>query len=724
MAQRERVLLLLALLVGAVLRLFRLGGESLWYDETVSVFLAAKPVTQIVAHTAGDIHPPGYYLLLHLWQQIALPSVAHGLEFLYAWPSAAFGLLIIALLYPLTRRLFNQPVALLTVWLAAINPFQIWYGQEVRMYTLAGALALLCLWATLLWFDRGQPARWRWLLTYVLAATFGLYTLYYFVFVLAATNAVALMLWWSQRGRQNNAADPGPVHRSVLAGWLLAQVAVILLYSPWLPVLWRQASEPPVPVWRSSWQSMSAVFSSLSETSAAFVTGQSPVGQVLWPWALVTLLVLLAFVASCVDSSGRATRSDRRSPGHAPVYATGLVLAISLMFVFLPVLLIYLVSWLITPLYHVRYLFTYAPLFMAICAASVVWLAERSRVAGGAAFMALVAISLLGLREFWSNPTYRADDHRGAVAKLAANWRPGDLILANAGWVYTALEVYWPHELSNPQGALPPAIGQQVRLLDVANGDADPVITTPADALPRVTLVRAGSVDGDPTLGWGDPTSDFFAISTADTTAGLDRLAERSRRLWHYRLYDTVSDPHAVTRTWLEQRGRLISDEAIPGRDFLRVQLYGLDQLNQTESRGASDAETTFGDALQLLDHSAPLTVTAGTMLYAGLTWRSLPALQDLPVGLSMSLRLYDSSGVLLAQSDAAPDLPTDQWQIGVNYQQVMALAVPATAQPGPYTLELVAYRQDDASALFVPDSDRTIFNQRWQLQDVTVTSQ
>lgn len=721
MAQRERVLLLLALLVGAVLRLFHLGGESLWYDETVSVFLAAKPVTQIVAHTAGDIHPPGYYLLLHLWQQFAQPSVAHGLEFLYSWPSAAFGLLIVALLYPLTRRLFNQPVALLTVWLAAINPFQIWYSQEVRMYTLAGALALLCLWATLLWFDGARPARWRWLMVYALAAALGLYTIYYFVFALVSINAIALMLWRARRSARSSPDNTQPMHRPVLAGWLLAQVIVILLYSPWLPVLWRQASEPPVPAWRSSWQSISEVLSSLSETSAAFVTGQSPVGSVLWPWALVTLLVLLAFVAGSVDSSGRASRSNRRAPEHPSIYTTGLVLAISLTFVFLPVLLIYLVSWLVTPLYHVRYLSTYAPLFMAICAASVVWLAERSRMAGGVALAALIAISLLGLREFWSNPTYRADDHRGAVAKLAANWRPGDLILVNAGWAYTALEVYWPHEPSNPQGALTPTIGQQVRLLDVANGDAEPVIATPADALPQVTLVRSGSVDGDPTLGWGEPESDFFAISEADTTAGLDRLAERFRRLWHYRLYDTVSDPQAITRAWLDQRGKLISDAAIPGRDFLRVQLYGLDQ---PDSQAFSGAEVTFGDALQLLDHSAPPTITAGTMLYTGLTWRSLPALQGLPVGLSMSLRLYDSSGALLAQADAAPDLSTDQWQIGVNYQQVMALAVPTNAPPAPYTLELVVYRQDDASALFVPDSNRTVFNQRWQLQDVTLTSQ
>ena len=61
----HRLLLLAGLLLGFALRLVRLGAESLWYDETVSVVLARKSIPDLIAHTAGDIHPPGYYLLLH-----------------------------------------------------------------------------------------------------------------------------------------------------------------------------------------------------------------------------------------------------------------------------------------------------------------------------------------------------------------------------------------------------------------------------------------------------------------------------------------------------------------------------------------------------------------------------------------------------------------------------------------------------------------------------------
>ena len=43
------------------------------------------------------------------------------------------------------------------------------------------------------------------------------------------------------------------------------------------------------------------------------------------------------------------------------------------------------------------------------------------------------------LQAFWFDPAFRADDHRAAVRELQARWRPGDVVVVNAGWAYTAL---------------------------------------------------------------------------------------------------------------------------------------------------------------------------------------------------------------------------------------------------------------------------------------------
>jgi hypothetical protein len=66
-AFRDHAILLILITAGFALRLYQLGAESLWYDETVSVFLAGRPAAELLRHTSGDIHPPGYYLLLRGW---------------------------------------------------------------------------------------------------------------------------------------------------------------------------------------------------------------------------------------------------------------------------------------------------------------------------------------------------------------------------------------------------------------------------------------------------------------------------------------------------------------------------------------------------------------------------------------------------------------------------------------------------------------------------------
>src|SRR5512135_1638666 len=97
MAPRHRWPIVTILLAGTALRMFHLGADSLWYDETVSVYLAGSPVPELLRHTAGDIHPPGYYLLLRAWLLLAGYPTGHadpagqGLEFAAAFLSLAAG---------------------------------------------------------------------------------------------------------------------------------------------------------------------------------------------------------------------------------------------------------------------------------------------------------------------------------------------------------------------------------------------------------------------------------------------------------------------------------------------------------------------------------------------------------------------------------------------------------------------------------------------------------
>ncbi len=681
----ERVAVLLALLTGFALRLYHLGAESLWYDETVSVHLARQPIPAMIEHTAGDIHPPGYYFLLHLWQQVTAPTLRHGLEFLYALPSVMAAMLVLALLYAIGRRLFNQPVAAIAVGLAALNPFQLWYSQEVRMYTVGAALGLFCLWALLAF--AGESHRLRWLALYALAAAAGLYTLYYFAFWLIALNVVALLLLWpaaARRGRR-------------LAQWMAAQGAVIILFGPWVPIVARQVSDPPVPPWRAPWHSATDLLASAAETLAALLVGQSPPGQVVWIWAIPVLALVLGFAWWAWGPRGQSRRA--------------LAASVVLLLLFTPIALLFAITLFVTPIYHVRYIYLYATLFLLIPAALIAAMWRRWRVLAGATLLLLLASQAWAMQQFWTNPLYRADDHRGAMAALAAQWRPGDAILANAGWIYPVFTTYWPVELSGADASLAPPVAGYYPI----DGYAQITAQEPA-FLAKPVVARSGSVDGSPSLGWGDPASDFFALPATATTAALDTLAAHADRLWHYRLYDTVSDPDGVIRTWLDTSATRLLDRPIPGRDFGLVELFDLPGSAVAPPSSGTEL-TCFAGALCLDGYAQPGVAVAGEALYIPTQWRALQPLADL----ALSLRLYDSHGRLAAQTDGGFLPPTSQWAPQNRWRQPLALPLPASLKPGDYRMELVVY-QAGSGAPLPPDAPQPASDgQRWRLGTVEI---
>ncbi len=428
----------------------QLGVDSLWYDETVSVYLAGQPVAELVAHTARDIHPPGYYLLLRAWLVLAGFPTGHAdatgyrLEFMAGFLSLWLGVLLVPLTWQLARRLrLGDTVAALAALLVAVSPFGVWYSQEVRMYTLGACLAVVCLLATVPFLLGGASQRKliRASIIFALAAAAGLFTLYYFAFLLVSVNLLVLLVLATRlrKGKPAQAAlstgadtsRSGALlsnnSKTELGLWLAAQIGAVVLYLPWLPVAWRQATDPPVPPWRIAPQLGQA----LVESWNALSFGQSADVTRLWPLLLLTLAV----VAVGVIVSWRKSDQQR------------LAAVFLLVATFGPLALILLAS-VLTPLYHVRYLFTFSPPFSILLALGLTTLARWRRPAGqwlaAGAALALLAGCALSLRAFWTDPVYAADDLRSATRELAQRWRPGDAILANAGYTYPALLTYWP----------------------------------------------------------------------------------------------------------------------------------------------------------------------------------------------------------------------------------------------------------------------------------------
>ncbi len=120
-----------------IVRLVRIAGRGLQYDDAFSFFLSARSLPEIVVGTAADTMPPLYYFLLHFWIELGIWLGLERMAWFLRLLSILFSLAAIYFLYRLILELFDdRAAALLAGLLAAISPFQYYHAQDVRNYAL------------------------------------------------------------------------------------------------------------------------------------------------------------------------------------------------------------------------------------------------------------------------------------------------------------------------------------------------------------------------------------------------------------------------------------------------------------------------------------------------------------------------------------------------------------------------------------------------------------
>ena len=120
------------LLIAAVLRFYKLGEQSLWYDEIVTVVRAQQGLRYIFS-----LPNPLIYFLVYI------ELLFGDLGFIIRFYTAIFGILSVAALYVLAKRLFDKRTALLSSLFLALNTYHIFHSQEARFYTLVTFFSLL-----------------------------------------------------------------------------------------------------------------------------------------------------------------------------------------------------------------------------------------------------------------------------------------------------------------------------------------------------------------------------------------------------------------------------------------------------------------------------------------------------------------------------------------------------------------------------------------------------
>jgi hypothetical protein len=216
-----------------------------------------------------------------------------------------------------------------------------------------------------------------------------------------------------------------------------------------------------------------------------------------------------------------------------------------------------------------------------------------------------------------------------------------------------------------------------------------------------------GSINGTPSLGWGDPLSDFYPTTAQETLSGLDRVFASAPRVWMLRIYDTVVDPDGVIRKYFAEHATLIDDTVYAGEANARVQGFlTTRELAKDIPATAVRSNHAFAGRVTLLGYQTEdKQLRAGNEVNIALYWR---AEQPLNYNYHVSLQILGPAEQKIGQLDEEPlgnTLPMTRWEPGKVYPEPMRLRIDPNAAPGEYSARVVVYNPASGESLGEPAS-------------------
>jgi mannosyltransferase len=402
--ERAQWSVLAVLLMAFALRFVNLNGRAMWYDEAFAVLYAEKPFDTMLYGTvaqvegaAADVHPLFFYSILHLWMQMVgqAPVAVRGL-------SALLGTATVVVLYLLAHQLFERKIALAIAAIAAVAPFQVYYGQEARMYALLAFSAITAAYFFLRAWIEGRCIFW---------IAFGLF------------GAMTLDLWvlwaWFRPGG----------HRWCNLGPLAASHGIMLvLFAPWLMVVPSQFGK----IQQAYWVEQPGI-TTLLQTILIFhfaYDNQALPGWLLPVAIFFSLLITVLIGYELVRRRGPTAYQSR--------WGSSVSLVLSLVIV--PIVLLFLLSQ-IRPVYIVRALL---PSGLAYCAlaGSVLFSRMLPKPVKWGLVLPSAVIVVASLVNHYTYAQFPRPPFDRAAVYLRAHYQPGDAIVHSNKLTFLPVHYY------------------------------------------------------------------------------------------------------------------------------------------------------------------------------------------------------------------------------------------------------------------------------------------
>jgi hypothetical protein len=406
MPEARPLLFALLLLLAALLRLHRLGANSLWIDELITIFQATVKGPSLWVQFLDDVQNPLPMLIV---------AGFHRLSTADAWlrlPSVIFGVGAVPLLYVVTRRVVSERVAFFAAFLLAIHPLHIYHSQEVRGYA---ALLFFGLAATAVALGaKGRLSYRRGVALCLLGSA-------------CILSNLSGMFWMA--GLALGLLVAGRLRRSHFLGWAACFLGMLLLTSQWWSASLRvhesgrvlpgaEMGEPlrgetTFNAWSLPYTAFvmshgASLGPTVAEMHEGSATAMRPLLQEHLPWIVAAAGV--NGILFCAGLYGLRRRSWEILAWILPPLAIALALAMRNVKPFNP-----------------RYVISILPALLIVLAVGM----DRLRPKAAMSFLvAWLILSGVALYRGWYVPSYMHEDVRGSVELVELRQGDDDLILA------------------------------------------------------------------------------------------------------------------------------------------------------------------------------------------------------------------------------------------------------------------------------------------------------
>jgi uncharacterized membrane protein len=417
---KTKLLLFGAALLALALRLLNIAQKNMWFDEVYSWHLSQKTIKEIFIGSAGDIHPPLFYILLKYWTYLFSDTV-----FSMRLLSVLLGMFSLIFIYKIARRVLKSDYEILFVFiLYALSPLNIYYSQEVRMLNLNLFLCLGSVYYFLKYMDKQTYKNG---LPYLAFSMLAAYT-HYFAFLIIFTEVfIVFYNYFKNKDKQ------------LLKRYPVYLIAIMIMYVPWIPVMLSQVSKGQP--WRTEQTAAMVAKNSFEYFKEAFFSYYIYYETLVWVYISLagTMLIIfyLCFMAIRLTGAGTERTPEQRN-----------LFCIVLLF-FIPLLAGIAIS-IKSSILLSRYLSIIVPyLLISLTGLTLLFYKKKTAVI---LLGVIILISGIGAKIHYENG-FKNNDYRKIVSYIEQGYNGKDMIIVEPHYMAWSIEYYVKHNntsLSQP----------------------------------------------------------------------------------------------------------------------------------------------------------------------------------------------------------------------------------------------------------------------------------